>query len=147
MQRGYFWPFRLLVAAIFGLAILLIIISAINYFNTIRLKESEEKLMEGFRSAINAPTTIGKLENGLVVKKDLSFASGVYSVKPFSNEFNMPEDCIKFQSYRNNFKVIDDKKMSVKYDAKADVYFQCIYQSIGSCNLVCYISIGRKPSP
>ncbi|RLG69528.1 MAG: hypothetical protein DRO07_02145, partial [Candidatus Iainarchaeum archaeon] len=127
--KGYFWPFRLLVAAIFGLAVLLIIISTINYFNTIHLRESEERLMEGLRSAINAPTTPDKLENGLVLKKDLSFVRGVYSVKPFSNRFNMPVDCIKFQSYRTNFEVIDEKRMNVKYDAKADVYFQCVYQS------------------
>ena len=144
--KGYFWPFRLLVAAIFGLAVLLIIISTINYFNTIHLRESEERLMEGLRSAINAPTTPDKLENGLVLKKDLSFVRGVYSVKPFSNRFNMPVDCIKFQSYRTNFEVIDEKRMNVKY-AKADVYVECVYQSADSCGIVCYISIGKRPSP
>ena len=146
-EKGYFWPFRLLVAAIFGLAVLLIIISAINYFNTMRLRESEEKLMEGLHSAINAPTTPDKLENGLVLREDLSFARGVYSVKPFSNRFNMPVDCIKFQSYRTNFEVMDEKRMNVKYDAKADVYFQCVYQSADPCSIVCYISIGKRPSP
>ncbi len=145
MGRGYFWPFRLLVAAIFGLTVLVIIISAIHYFASQELKASEQRLMEGFASALASPTTPDKPEYGLVVRKELKLVSGIYSVKPFARMYNMPEECIRFQSHRSIFKVIDEKTLKAERTDKIDVFFQCVLEDLEECPIVCYISIGGKP--
>jgi hypothetical protein len=145
MQKAYFWPFRLLIAAIFALAMLTIILSAINYFHDIQIRASEERFTEGFEKAINALTK--DKQYGIVQEKNLLLPPGLYTAAQFAERYHIPVDCIELQAVSGViFELSEDgKRLRLNREINTDVYYQCILESSEECKTRCYISFGQKP--
>ncbi|MEM4662946.1 MAG: hypothetical protein QXM75_02910 [Candidatus Diapherotrites archaeon] len=144
MHRGYFWPFRLLIAAIFALAMLTIIISAIEYFKNVQRAHSYERFESGFRNALNAASSDPAY--GLVLEKDLTLV-GTITVGQFAEKYDISRDCIEMQAFGGTkIRVSEDqRKVEIEKEITIDVYFQCIRYNVGECEIRCYIAFGRKP--
>jgi len=145
MQKGYFWPFRLLIAVIFGLAMLVIIISVINYFHEIQLKGSQERFEKGFKNALAAFTS--NPQYGKAKEQNLILPPGLYSAGQFAETYKFPSECIEFQAPHGMIIEVSSDKRSVKLNREftTDVYYQCVLMSVGDCEIKCYISFGKEP--
>ncbi len=140
-----FWPFRLLIASIMALVILIMIISAINYFHDQQLKMGYKRFAEGFKEAIDAVSADGT--RGLVVKKGLALAAGEYAVIGLAKNNQFPEECIEFQAIEGTaFQLFDGGKgVKIKRDVTVDVYYLCVLENSTECEIRCYISFAKKP--
>ncbi|MCD6478427.1 MAG: hypothetical protein J7L44_00905 [Candidatus Diapherotrites archaeon] len=145
MQRAYFWPFRLLIAAIFALAMLTIILSAINYFHDIQIRASSERFINGFEKAMKAITKDKKY--GIVEEKNLLLPPGLYTAAQFAERYHMPVECIELQSVSGIiFELSEDgKRLRLNREVNTDVYYQCILENSEECEIRCYISFNQKP--
>ncbi len=143
-----FWPFRLLIAALMSLVILIMIFSAINYFEQIRIRVSMQRLEKGFNTAWGAITTPDKPDKGVNREKNLTIPATTISAMPFAESHGIDVKCIEMQSIKNSpFEVIPNKlAVKVKRESVTDVYFLCIYNPADpDCQERCYISFGKKP--
>ncbi len=137
--------FRLMVDGIISLAILLIVLSALSYFQALKISASNEKFYSLVVSATNAP-------NGKVfVEKSLVFNPGGFSSISIRNKTNIFEECFEFQSNLVSAKV-SDTKMQITFTSpiEADVYAQCKSNRTDCggdpecCEIKCFISFGKK---
>ncbi len=147
-SRGMFWPFRLLIATLVSLVILIMIFSAINYFEQIRIKVSMQRLEKGFNTAWGAITTPDKPDKGINKEKNLTIPATTISALPFAESHNLDVKCIEMQSIKNSpFKTTENKHaVIVKNESMTDVYFLCIHDpSDVECSERCYISFGKRP--
>jgi len=86
-----FEPFRMLIAAVMALVVLMIIIGAINYFNGLRVNVSKQRFYDGLENAVRQP-------NGQPFKiENLQFLRGdAFSAKGLGNIMGLPEGCVSF---------------------------------------------------
>lgn len=144
-MKGYFWPFRLLIAVIFALAMLTIIISVINYFHEMQLRASQERFINGFKNALAAFTS--NAQYGKAKEQNLVLPPGLYAAGTFAEIYKFPSDCIEFQAPRGTIVELSSDKKSVKLNKEfvVDVYYQCMLTNSGDCEIKCYISFGKEP--
>ena len=69
-SKGEFEPFKLLIGAITSLLILTIIISTINYFQSLEIDISTERFYSGMKNAVNQPN------GSLLVAENVVFVEG-----------------------------------------------------------------------
>ena len=142
------WPFRLLIAVVISFVTLMIIFSAIHYFEDLRIQVSEERLKKGLDAAWGAITTPDNPEKGINLEENLTLGAGTYGVIYYSERFGMDTDCIEMQALsRSNLRVNENKKaVTVDKITVSDVYFLCIRDpSNSACETECIISFGRPP--
>lgn len=147
-NNGMFWPFRLLIAALMSIAILIMILGALNYFEKIRITVSMERLEKGFNTAWGAITTPDKPDKGINKEKNLTIPATTISVLPFAKSHNLDSKCIEMQSVKNSaFELTPNKRaVTVKRESVTDVYFLCVYNPLNAdCSERCYISFGKAP--
>ena len=138
--------FRLMVDGIIGLAILLIIISALSYFQALRIQAAQEKFFSLVSSATNSPTGKVFSENNL-----LFTPSGISTIT-IRNKTNIYEGCFKLQSNLGNVKINEDQsKLDFTSNVEADVYAKCALNADPCdiddeecCEIECAISFGKK---
>ncbi|MBT7241658.1 MAG: hypothetical protein HN878_04155 [Candidatus Diapherotrites archaeon] len=141
--------FRLMIDGIIGLAILLIIISALSYFQALRVQAANDKFYSLVESATNSP-------NGKVfVEKNLLFTPGGFNTISIRNKTNIFEGCFEFQSRLVSAKIIggEGEASTVTFAnvVETNVYAQCNPEGSGCpiddqecCDMKCIISFGKK---
>ncbi len=144
-SKGYFAVFRILIGAIIGLAMLVIIVSVINYFRNINVSASYERYVKGFQNALEG---LGENEEqGLIVEKDLLLVKGYYTSSELAEKFKIDPECIELQTHNKSiFKEIkENKSYFLIRDSTMNVFFQCIKTEETTCGFKCIVSFGRKP--
>ena len=147
--------FRLMIDSVVGLAILVIIISAINYYNEQSCLQSTQDLIDLIKSAANSST-------GAIIpsQTDICFSKGsALDALDTQHWTNINETCFRFQYTGSSSVRIspDEKRIDFIQNLKTRVYAQCkpspsfqscnpkiIPQSIDACCITCTISIGKK---
>ena len=143
--------FRLMIDGIIGLAILLIIVSALSYFQVLRTQAANEKFYSLVESATNSP-------NGKVFsEKNLLLTPGGFSSISIRNKTNIYEGCFDFQSNLGSAKIagdVDDGDVEVitfNNVVETNVYVQCAIENESCdpedqecCKIMCIISFGKK---
>jgi len=143
-----FWPFRLLIAVVIAFVTLMIIFSAIHYFEDLRLQVSEERLKKGLDAAWGAITTPDNPKKGIKLEENLTLGAGTYGVIYYAERFGMDTDCIEMQApIRSNFRVNETgKAVTIDKVTVSDVYFLCIRDPNNlACETKCIISFGSPP--
>ena len=147
-KRGMFWPFRLLIAVLMSFTILIIIFSALSYFEGLKVQVSMERLEKGFDSAWGAITTPDKPDKGITREKNLTIPAGTISSEWFAIKYNLNYECIELQVPGNSpFELsANGYAVKVKSEAVTTVYFLCIYDKDDAlCKERCYVSFGLEP--
>jgi len=144
--------FRLMVDAIIGLVILLIILSSIAYFNSLRLQVSQAAMKSIVEGAVENPT-------GDVSESEmLVFSQGEgYSGHVFEDWTGVPAQCFEFESGLSNIKVLEGDVSRVNFTSPVEtkVYVSCVAtgesceygtgEPCGKCEVVCTFYFGKKP--
>jgi len=136
--------FRLMVDAIIGFAILMIIVSALTYFNDLRIRTSLSEFNSLVESAVNSPD--GKIveSNSLVFSKGQGFSS--QSMQAITG---VPASCFLFKTNLSFVDVGNGLYIEIRQNTETKVYAQCLEASLGSCDnstceICCIISFGKK---
>ena len=115
--------FRLMIDSVIGLAILLVILSALNYFQGQVVVQSKSDFISLVKNAVNTPT-------GIVLKSgELTFPNK-FSVDTIDLQSwtNLSEKCFRFDS-RGSITLSEDKqKIEFTQSLKTIVYAQCFTQ-------------------
>jgi len=139
-----FAPYRLVIGAVMGLLIMLIVVGAIDYFTNLKFDISTQQLFDGFGQAIEAH------DNSIVVKEDLSLEPGSFAAVSFAEQYNIPKECIEFQSSGISSYSIPSggKEIILNNAVYTTVYFKCgpDFAMPSECEFYCIISFGKKPS-
>jgi len=138
-------PFILVVGAIMGLLILTIVISAITYFDSIKIKRSFEALQEGFREAVDNLQTSGSQQ--FIVRDNLLLEGISFSTKALALETEVKPECIKFETH-NSLVNVKDNIVSIEKRVLIKVFFQCIIVTNSAntnCDICCVVSFGAQP--
>ena len=93
-ERGQaFEAYRVLIAAVIAIAVLVIIVSTISYFDRLKEEVSTDTLNASWKSAVDAP-------NGKVIRaQDLSFNQGTtFSRRAFAKQVNLVDTCLVFDA-------------------------------------------------
>jgi hypothetical protein len=161
--RGFFFPrvlleeqkaqaeavFRLMIDSVVGLAILLIIISLINYFNGQIIEQSKNDLINLVKSSASSSNGVTIASSG-----DLTFARG-FGIDGLDaqNWTQVNEKCFHFVSSASegSIKIVDGVKAEFSQTLAIKVYSKCVpdqtcnpYDPENSCCMECTISFGKK---
>ena len=144
-----FEAYRVLIAVIIGLAVLLIILSAISYFDALRQSVSVNTLYSSWKSAVDSP-------NGKVVRaSSLSFTKDTrFSRTQFTKQVGLEEGCLSFDADSGTGFKLDDSDadhpfVTVTGPIIGSVYMQCqtdnfiIPPGPSSCFAYCLMSFGK----
>ena len=142
--------FRLMIDSIIGLAILLVIISILAYFNALRIQAAQGKFFSLVTSATNSP-------NGKVFSENnLLFTPSGLSTITIRNKTNIYEGCFHFESNLTNVKISDlgsgeASKIDFTSNVETNVYAKCVLngdqcdpEDEECCEVDCTISFGKK---
>ena len=131
--------------------VLVLIASAINYFETYKVQVSMERLANGFDNAwgtiVEKPSDPGSDYKGLIREKNLVLPNASFSSKFFADRFNLDEECVEMQAKESSaFTVASNgRSVGINQSVLTDVYFLCFYEDIEECPEYCIISFGKKP--
>jgi len=140
--------FRLMIDSVIGLAILLVILSALNYFQGQVVVQSKADFIYLVKNAVNTPT-------GIVLKSgELTFPNK-FSVDDIDLQTwtNVSANCFEFQSRSSSITLSgDNKKIEFNQNLKTIVYAQCfsnqgcdpyiVADNWAACCKQCTISFG-----
>ena len=138
--------FRLMIDSIVGLVILVIILSAISYFNEQVIIHSKTDLMLLVQSAASSP------DGTVLISKDLSFAQG-FAVDSSDAQLwtGYISDCFRFDSRYSSVEISsDNEKAEFLQNLQTKVYAQCVSISCDptkqrtECCIDCIISFGKQ---
>ncbi len=132
--------FRLMVDAIIGLVILMIILSVLGYFESLRVDVSRAEFISTIKSATEAP-------DGRVVSSGiLIFVKGTgFSASQLQSITNYPAESFEFQSNVGFAEVLGNGKIvQMKQNIETRVYARCVPDSDPNLRIRCVISFGRR---
>ena len=132
-----FEVFRFLIAAIMGLAILVIILSIIAQLNEIKKDVNMADLYSKIDSAVE-----GAGINKVIVAKEISFKKGDFISEAGLKERYLNLERIYFDGKTSCFEIINGKGIKAKKDCIVDVYIKC--SNTAENNIECTISLGRR---
>lgn len=149
-QKGQaFEAYRVLIAMVLALAVLLIIVSTVTYFDKLREKVSLETLYSSWKSAVDAPN--GKV----ILARDLFFPQGTrFSRTQFSKQVSLDEACLQFDAEKAAGFVLNDSDLDNPYvtlpsSVVGNVYMSCqttnfiIPPGPTNCFAYCLLSFGK----
>ncbi len=139
-----FASMELVIASIMALALLLIIVGLIAYFNQITESASQRAFKDAVVSAVNSP-------NGAVVKTsdDLILSKGIIAPQLIADYGNIPRDCVSIKSSPVNsaFAMRDNGTVEIVNTVKTVVFLRCVlgsdYGAGTNCAESCLVSIGE----
>ncbi|MEM4363913.1 MAG: hypothetical protein QXU92_04015 [Candidatus Diapherotrites archaeon] len=141
-QKGQaFEPFNLLLGAIFALMVLVIIISAISYFDNLNIEASKQKIISGLQAATKQPN-----KNQIEIKEVKIRKDSVFSPKSLSEVLGISKECIEIVP--NKYKAIEYSKENaiVLSEITTNIYARCstnVEPFISDCEISCQISFGE----
>lgn len=137
--------FRIMVDSIVGFAILIIILSAISYFNDQTVNQSWTDFMDIVKSAANTP------DGSIVISKELYFVKGRgVGAIDVQNWTGYPAGCFKFKSKYSSVDIsADEMQATFVQNFNTKIYAMCSPQVCDvtikdSCCIDCVISFGDK---
>jgi hypothetical protein len=142
--------FRLLVAAVLGLAILIIILGIVAVIEEQKFQLSELRFYDGFGHAVNLPTNQVFQEEKLVFK-----GKQMFTAESLSLQFKVEKECIQFETNNSRVHIRNPSNsgqiVEMANNIQIDVFFQCEYLSVppGNCplgSLFCKVLFGEKPA-
>ncbi len=146
-QRGQeFEPFRLLIAAVFALVVLMIIVGAINYFESLEWEISMQRLNKTIESAAQTPNGI------VVVARGLRFREGTtINALQVAKITGVERECIEFTAYDFSAFRVSDNSKSIHFEKtiSTNVFVQCGKNLTeygvcpSTCDFCCLISFGK----
>ena len=145
------WPFRILIATLMAFVVMILIVSAINYFNNYKIQVSMERIANGFGNAwgtiVEKPSDSGGNYKGLVREKDLMIPTHTFTSRFFADKFNLDSECVEMQAKESSaFEVSSSgRSVTVKQSTLTDVYFLCFYRKTTVCPEYCIVSFGKRP--
>ena len=149
-EKGQMLPFRMLIAVIMGLMILMIILSAIDYFSGFRMDVSQQRLKKGFASALqNISLNEPESKNNLTKVESLVLPKGTYTAATFAQNNAIGEECISFEAPSGNSSydvIAGGKAVKLKTDISTNVFFACWASSCGDFGVECTAFFGFQPS-
>lgn len=131
-----FEPFNLLIGAVFALTVLVIIVSAVNYFENEKLRISEQRFYDGLATAVKSPNGETLVIEGIQFPRD-----GAFSAKSLGQSMGLGDGCIELADSGAAGFELDGSTIRVKEAVKADVFAKCF--TGGSCEIDCRISFGK----
>ncbi|MEM4257203.1 MAG: hypothetical protein QXD98_02475 [Candidatus Diapherotrites archaeon] len=141
-QKGQaFEPFNLLLGAIFALMVLVIIISAISYFDNLNIEASKQKIISGLQAATKQPN-----KNQIEIKEVKIRKDSVFSPKSLSEVLGISKECIEIVP--NKYKAIEysEENAIVLSEITTNIYARCstnVEPFISDCEISCQISFGE----
>ena len=144
-DRGQaFEPFKMLIAAVMALAVLLIIIGAIQYFDTKQFDISKQRFYDGISNAVKQPNS------ELLVVESLQFqAQEAFSSNGIGKNVGIQGECIGFSGSGLNGIQTSPEAVIFRERIQVDSYIKCTAQAAGlcapSCEICCDISF-EEPS-
>ena len=145
-QRGQsFEAFRVLIAMVIALAVLVIILGVISYFDSLRQKVSYDTLYSSWKSAVDSPN------NEVVRVPGLFFTKGTrFSKTQFSRQVSLDNECIVFDADTSLGYSFDGDALEVTSSILGAIYMQCNVNNTvgassgsGGCFAYCLISFGK----
>jgi len=130
-----FEPFNLLIGAIFALTVLVIIISAVNYFDNERIKISQQRFYDGLANAVKSPNKETIVISEVQFQNDASF-----SAKSLGNSIGLDESCVAIEA-GPGFE-ITDSTVKAKSSIRTNIYVRCFTGE--KCEINCEISFGKE---
>lgn len=135
-----FSVFNLLVQAIIGLFILVIIISAISYFEEQKFAISKDRFDENLIFASQQP-------NGdILIIKDVAFNESTITKNYISMKTGIEDtDCITFEAKQSSAIDLRNQRGFISFTDSLvlDVYIQCNSVTCGSQGIKCIVSFGK----
>ena len=138
--------FRLMIDSIVGLAILVIIISAVSYFNDQAITQSKADFVRTVQYASSSP------DGQVITSKDLTFARGFgVDSSDLQNWTGYAAKCFSFRSILSSVQVTNDsKRVEFNQNIGLKVFSKCVSFSScdpadkeNSCCICCIISFGK----
>jgi hypothetical protein len=144
-----FEAYRVLIAMVIALAVLLIILSAVTYFDKLREKVSLDTLYSSWKSAVDSPN--GKV----ILARELFFPKGtVFNRRQFAVQVNLEETCVVLDGEKSAGFALDDSdiehpRVTAVNSVVGNVYMQCettndTIPGFGNCYAYCLLSFGKK---
>ncbi|GEM_PF-4955484 len=148
-QRGQaFPPFHFLISAVLGLAILVIILGIIAYFESVRFGLSQERFTQAVDRALANPTGETISEEKVLFRGGESFSS-----RTFASPRGMDDSCFELQARETGFVVLESASLvKIQKNTELDVFYQCFTRTecaasalASACDKCCIISFGKEP--
>ncbi|MBS3061442.1 MAG: hypothetical protein J4215_02560 [Candidatus Diapherotrites archaeon] len=140
----FFEPFNILIAAVMGLAILVIIIGLIQYFENEKFLLSKERFEKTLDRAFQTPT------NEVITEPELLFRAGEqFSSVGLARRRGLEPECIELESRETeSISSIQPGVVLIKQNTQLNVYYLCspASQCLNGCNTCCRIGFGLKPN-
>ena len=120
-QKGQaFAGYRLIIGALIAFFILLIILGAINYFESIKTRTTHDSLRSGLNAAKETP------DGSIIKKKAVYFSAGsAYTKQFFSIQSGVPAACLQLIADKPTVKVTENS-ISFEQALTIDVFFRCV---------------------
>jgi hypothetical protein len=131
--------FRLMIDAIIGLIILMIILSVLGYFQSLRVDVSKAEFVSTIKAATQTP------DGRVVSSQRLVFLKGTtFSSDQLQYVTNYSSDCFEFQTNHSSVEIFASGKMvEFKQDIETILYARC-RPGTDDCVIFCDVSFGRK---
>ena len=136
-----FASFKLLIEAIFVMAVLAMIIGAYNYLQNFQYQISYRNLEEKIKDAVDTPN------GNILTIENLQFAEGTEITSRWvSIKTGLDDACFTFDSERSTIEINQSK--TIAYFTKSmslNVYVQCNYAPPDDCSqgIQCIINLGN----
>ena len=120
-QKGQaFASYRLIIGAFIAFFILLIILGAINYFETIKTRTTHESLRSGLNAAKETP------DGSVVKKKNVYFSAGsAYTRHFFSTQSGIPVECLEIIADESPMITLTGNSIKFEHANTLDIFFRC----------------------
>lgn len=147
-----FEAYRVLIAMIIALAVLLIILSTVAYFDELRKKVSTDTVYSSWKSAVDSP-------NGKIVEaRNLYFTKDTrFNRRQFAIQVGLDEECLLLDAESSTgYQLVDSGPspyVQVLNNLVGVVYFMCQTDnyisapSDASCYAYCTLSFGKSITP
>jgi len=159
-----FEPFKMLIFVIMAFVMLFFILSSLNYFEGQKVSISRTQLLNGLKSAAEAPQVINK-EKPLRLR-ELFFDTGVFSSRALAEFFALGgeecelggEECVNLYArptspafeMKQNERDQNFKLLSINQKIQSDVFIYCSIPTADSaqqcCVVACNIYFGIMPT-
>jgi hypothetical protein len=138
-----FIGFRLMIGMIIAFFILVIILSALSYFEGLKTQIVQDAMYSGINSAKSSP-------NGQIVKKAaVAFKATIFTQRYFSAISGLPQDCIELRGRDDGIVFVRNqgKELVIEQDLTENAYFQCFSgdDALEGCSISCLVSFGVDP--
>lgn len=149
-SSGEFEPFKMMIGAIMALMILVIILSAIDFFYKFRIDVSTERLYTGIRNAVEQPNGKSLVVKDLILDSGTIFTSAAIARQVGLDTGPTPDACLDLVVANNSsFTSNSPESITVNASFQMDVYAVCstnLLDTYCSCEVCCIVGFNKDPA-